>query len=282
MFADRAHIRNANIGRDMASAIEGERGVMNGSLEGRTVLLTGASSGIGAATARALGAAGAHLVAHYGSDEAGARTATEQIPDGRKLLVRADLAEPDAAIELWHAALGWRGAVDVLVNNAAVMEQTPLDGPDEQWGRGWERALQVNVRAPADLTREAVRHFAVRGGGVLIALSSWAAQRAPSNPALVAYAASKAAVRALTQTVARHHGTDGVLAYVISPGVVRTRLSEQAAAATGGEAAVSATLALGEWAPPEEVADLIAFLATGRCRHLTGATLDVNGATYIR
>ena len=73
-----------------------------------------------------------------------------------------------------------------------------------------------------------------------------------------------------------------MLAYVIAPGVVRTRLSELAAKRTGGEEAVTASLAMGEWVPTKELAELVVFLAGGRCRHLTGATLDVNGATYVR
>ena len=251
-------------------------------MNGRTVLLTGASKGIGAVTARALGEAGAHVVAHYGSDAAGARAATAAIPDDRKLLVQAELAEPDATRRLWETAVAWRGRVDVLVNNAAVMPETPLDSGDEAWRRGWEQALQVNVRAPADLTRDAVGHFVERGGGVLIALSSWVAQRGPRDPALMAYAASKAAVKALTQAVARHHARDGVLAYVVAPGVVGTQLSVIAAERTGGTEALFAGLSMGEWVPPEEVATLIVFLASGRVRHLTGATLDVNGASYVR
>ena len=73
-----------------------------------------------------------------------------------------------------------------------------------------------------------------------------------------------------------------ILAYTVAPGVVRTRLSEESAATLGGEEVVTAGLAMGEWVPPEEIADLVAFLATGRCRHLSGATLDVNGASYVR
>ncbi len=162
------------------------------------------------------------------------------------------------------------------------MPATPLDAPEDDWRGGWDQALQVNVRAPADLTRAAVPHFVEHGGGVLVAVSSWVAQRGPRDAALMAYAASKAAVKALTQAVARHHARDGVLAYVVAPGVVGTELSEIAAARTGGLDALFAELAMGEWAPPEEVAELIVFLASGQVRHLTGATLDVNGATYVR
>lgn len=251
-------------------------------LTGRTVLLTGASKGIGAAAARALGDAGAHVIAHYNSDQAGALAATDEIPDDRKLLLQAELADPGAVRELWARAVDWRGGIDVLVNNAAMLVESPLEGSDDDWDRVWAQTYAVNVLGPMSLTRAATRHFRGRGGGVLITMSSWAAQRGSGNPHLIAYAASKAAVKAATQTIARAHAAEGVLAYVVAPGMVRTQMSVVAAARTGGEAVASAGLAMGEWVPPEEVAELIAFLATGRCRHLSGATLDVNGASYIR
>ena len=82
--------------------------------------------------------------------------------------------------------------------------------------------------------------------------------------------------------IARNYAKDGILSYVVAPGIVHTPMSEISAAARGGIDAVNAALAMGEMVPPGEVADLIAYLATGRARHLTGATIDVNGATYIR
>ena len=251
-------------------------------LDGLTVLLTGASRGIGAATARALGAAGAHLVAHYGSHREGAEKAVAAIPAERRLLVAADLRQAGAARALWGEAVGWRGRIDVLVANAAVMPHTPLEATDADWDAAWEEVLRVNVLEPANLMREAVRHFRAHGGGRLITLSSWAAERGSAIAQLGGYAASKAAVRNLTQTIALNHARDGVLAYVVAPGIVRTRMSEISAESRGGIEAVNAMLSLGEMVPPEEVAALIVFLAGGECRHLTGATLDVNGATYIR
>lgn len=247
----------------------------------RTALVTGASKGIGAEIAATLGRAGAHVVAHYGSDRTGAEAATADIPEERKLLIAADLFDPAAATRVWEAATAWR-EIDVLVNNAAVMEQVPFGGPLEEWHDGWERAYRINVLATADLTRAAVPHFVERGGGVIVTMSSWVAQRGPGSPAYAAYAASKAAVKALTQTVARHYGKQGVLAYALAPGVVRTQLSEQAAVLLGGEEAVLSTLAMNEMVPPSDVAELVLFLSTGRARHLSGATLDVNGATYVR
>lgn len=251
-------------------------------LTGRTVLVTGASKGIGAEITAALGAAGATVLAAYGSDEAGARAATAAIPEDRRHLVALDLAAPGAGRELWERARAWREDIDVLVCNAAVMLDSPLGAADDEWDAAWRQTLAVNLLEPANLMRSAVRDFVARGHGTLIVLSSWAAQRGSGNPDLLAYAASKAAVKALAQTLARAHAKDGLLVYVIAPGIVRTRMSEISAARLGGEEAVTATLAMGEWVPPQEIGELVTFLASGAMRHLSGATLDINGASYIR
>jgi NAD(P)-dependent dehydrogenase (short-subunit alcohol dehydrogenase family) len=253
-----------------------------GELDGRVVLLTGASGGIGSVTARALGARGAALVAHYGGNRDGAEAAVADLPADRRLLLHADLREAGSARALFEEALAWRGRIDVVVVNAATLLETPFDGSDEQWDENWEATLRVNVLEPVSLMREAVRHFLDAGGGTIVALSSWAAERGSAIARLSAYAASKAAVRNVAQTIAHNHAKDGILVYVLAPGIVHTSMSEISAVARGGIDAVNAALAMGEMVPPEEVADLIAFLAAGRARHLSGATIDVNGATYIR
>ena len=251
-------------------------------LVGKTVLVTGASRGIGAAAASAVGAAGATVVAHYGSHRDGAAEALAALPEERRLLVQADLAERGSARAFFRRLARERGRVDVVVVNAAISVETPFDGADEQWDDGWDETLQVNVLESVSLIREAVNHFCAHGGGVLVTLSSWSAQQGSAIPTLPAYAASKAAVKAVTQTVARGYAKQGVLAYVVAPGIVRTRMSEISAVARGGVDRVNAALALGEMVPASELGTLIAFLASGRCRHLTGATIDVNGASYVR
>jgi NAD(P)-dependent dehydrogenase (short-subunit alcohol dehydrogenase family) len=253
-----------------------------GELDGRVVLLTGASGGIGSVTAKLLGARGAALVAHYRGNREGAEAAVAALPEERRLLVQADLTRPGAARGLFAEALAWRGQIDVVVVNAATLLETPFDGSDDLWDENWEATLRVNVLEPVSLMREALRHFLDTGGGTIVALSSWAAQRGSAIARLSAYAASKAAVRNVAQTIARNYAEDGILTYVIAPGIVHTPMSEISAVARGGIDAVNAALAMGEMVPPEEVAELIAFLATGRSRHLSGATIDVNGATYIR
>jgi len=252
-------------------------------LTGKTVLVTGASKGIGAEIALAIGNAGGAVIAHYGADREGAAQAIATLPAERVKLIGADLKDPKAVDRVWSESLAWRGRVDVVINNAAVMRiGGGIEDDEAAWDSVWDEALKVNVLAPVRLMRHAVRHYLEAGGGTLITISSWAAQRGPGNPALLAYAASKGAVLSATKTIARNYAAKNILAYVIAPGVVRTRLSEQAAEAAGGEAVFTAGLAMGEWVPPSELGSLAAFLASGACRHLSGATLDVNGASYIR
>jgi NAD(P)-dependent dehydrogenase (short-subunit alcohol dehydrogenase family) len=249
-------------------------------LKGKVVLLTGASKGIGAATAEVLLREGAALVAQYGRDRAGADAAAG---GGDALLIQADFHDPAAIDRLWREALAWQGRIDVLVNNAAIMHTyAGFDAAEDDWDTVWAETMAVNVVAPARLTRHAVNHFRKVGGGTLVTVSSWAGERGSGNPDMVAYAASKAAVKAMAQTVAKGFAKDNVLSYIVAPGVVRTRMSEDFAKLQGGEEKVTATLAMGEWVPPGDVAECIAFLASGRARHLTGATLDVNGASYMR
>lgn len=252
-------------------------------LSDKTVLVTGASKGIGAAIAKRLGQAGAYVVAHYSSDEQGALDATSDISNSNKLLIKASFTNLDDVERLWDEAEGWRGRIDVLVNNAATMRWNGgFDQPLDDWDATWDATLQINVLAPARLLRRAVHHFTTGSGGTIVTISSWAAQKGVTNPDSIAYGSSKAAIHSATQTIARAFAKQGVLAYVIAPGVVRTRLSEQFAATQGGEEKITDMLTMGEWVPPGEIGELVAFLATGKARHLSGATLDINGASYIR
>ena len=250
-------------------------------LSGKTILVTGASKGIGASIARRCGESGAHVVGHYGRDRAGAGAGRAGQPH---TLSGADAEHPAQLDALWDDALAATGRLDAIVLNAAIfLNHGGIEAPIEDWDAAWEKQLRVNTLSPARLLRHAARHFAAQGGGVIVAISSWVAQRGAGAEATIAYAASKAALKAAAQTVARHYAQHGVLTYIVAPGVVRTQMSVDAAAiAPGGEAAVTAGLAMREWVPPEDIADLVAYLCSGRCRHLAGATLDVNGATYIR
>jgi NAD(P)-dependent dehydrogenase (short-subunit alcohol dehydrogenase family) len=249
-------------------------------LEGKTVLVTGGSRGIGAAIARAVGGAGATVLLHYGRSEAAARAVAEAIGGGRCQLLRADLAEPGSADALWKDARERAGRIDVLINNAGIFKPAPVETPPEAWRAAWERVLQVNLLSPADLCRHAILDFRRWGGGKIINVASRAAFRGEA-PDQMPYGASKGALVTLTKTIARGFAKDGVLAFAIAPGFTGTDMvADHVDAET--LRGVIADIPLGEMAAPEEIGALAAFLSSDHARHLTGATFDVNGASYVR
>lgn len=248
-------------------------------LKGQVALVTGASRGIGAVTASTLHSAGAAVILHYGHGRAEAEALAAGLTAEQVQLLQADLAQAGAAASLWSQALAWRGHIDVVVNNAATMPVAPLQGDWDTWSTAWQTTLQVNLIAVADLCRAAVNHFRTRQGGTLINLASRAAFRG-DGPEFAPYAASKAGVIGLTRTLAKGYAADGIRAYAIAPGFVRTERIEQVMAERGA-AYVTRDIPMGTPADPQDIANLICFLAAGLAPHATGATFDVNGASYF-
>lgn len=242
----------------------------------RTVLVTGASGDIGGAVVTALAGAGARVIAHYSRRPEG----VPRTDDGRCELVQGDLGSAAGARELWRRVTA-TSSIDAVVLNAAVIPPTPVDGSDEEWDEGWAQVLAVNLIGTGALMREAVRSFAAQGGGTVVTMSSWAAEQGSRIPDVCGYAASKAAIRNLAQTFARRYVRHGVRSYVIAPAVVDGGMG------TAGMdeerlRSVSDGLAMGKFVGKDEIAHLVAFLCTEAAPNLTGATIDLNGASYVR
>jgi NAD(P)-dependent dehydrogenase (short-subunit alcohol dehydrogenase family) len=248
---------------------------MSGMLAGKTVLVTGASRGIGRATTEALHREGAHVILHYGNDKDAAQATRDRF--GKRIhLVQGDLRDPAKRCRVWAEASTWQDSIDVLVNNAGAWLTSDIDDADS-WQHGWQANYELNLLAPADLCREAILGFRKRGGGIIINVTSRSAHRG-DDAGHLAYGAAKGGLLALTKGIARGYGKDNILAYAVAPGWVATDISGH----ISPDDSMLSGLPLGEVTPPEDVAEVIAFLASGRSRHTTGATIDITGADYVR
>ena len=227
------------------------------------ILLTGSSRGIGAAIHDALVQAGAAVIGH-----------------GTRSGIPADFADPAGPTALWEAALAQAGGtIDVLVNNAGIFEANPLDASD--WTGAWERTMRINLTASAELCRLAVLHWRQRGvGGRIVNIASRAAYRGDS-PQHWHYAASKAGMVAMTKTIARGYAQHGILAFAICPGFTMTGMAEDYLSSRGGDKLL-ADIPLGKVADPAEVASVARYCALEAPASMTGAVIDVNGASYVR
>jgi NAD(P)-dependent dehydrogenase (short-subunit alcohol dehydrogenase family) len=252
---------------------------LNTPLDGQTVLVTGASGGIGAAIVEQLAADGARAIIHYGRDKAKAEALLGRI-GGHGVIVQADLSSVDGAFKLWRAAVEATGHIHGLVNNAGIRTEVTVDVSDDEWRSAWEKEFQINFFATADLCREAIKHFRDNGGGRIVNMTSRAGQRGYAANAMP-YGAAKAALANLTKSIARSFGADGVTAVNISPGWVRTDMAEDFVE-KHGKSAATADIPIGEMATPAEVAELVSFVLRRSQASLNGATVDVNGGSYIR
>ena len=248
-------------------------------LSGQTVLLTGSTGSIGQSIARELAREGARLILQFRSDATRAEALAVEMGHGAFAL-HADLTDPVGPNALFQAALDRAGRIDALVNNAGILTPASIDDPLEDWHRVWRGDLQVNLMAAADLCRAAIRHFRESGGGKIVNMASRAAQGGYRAEAM-SYGATKAALINLTQSIARGFGRDGVIAVAIAPGWVKTEMSN-AYVREHGEAAALSGIPIGRMADPTEIAELVGFVLRPGQFSLSGAVLDVNGASQMR
>lgn len=246
----------------------------------KCVLVTGGSRGIGRAVARAFAERGARVALNYRVDKGAAEQTVASLPGGPHLIIRADVADPDDVERLVDSVAGEFGRLDIVVNNAGVSFFHRFEEVDYRtWQEAWQRTLAVNLLGPANVSYCAAGYMIRQGGGRIVNVSSRGAFR--GEPEKPAYGASKAGLNALSQSLAKALGGYNIFVGAVAPGFVETDLSKERLAGPEGEA-IRNESPLGRVARPEDVARAVLFLAADGSEFMTGAIIDVNGASYLR
>lgn len=247
--------------------------------ERRTVLVTGASRGIGAAIARAFAAEGCRVAVHYSSSTGAADEVVASLSGDGHLTARADLADPTAIRSMVDAVADAFGHIDVLVNNAGIFVAHPIEEVDyETWQAAWAQHVAVNLVGAANVTWCALQHMPRHGSSRIVNVGSRGAFRGePHNPA---YGATKAALAAFGQSIAKSLGSEGISVTTIAPGFVETDMAAEFLAERGDE--IRAQSPFNRVPSPEEVAHAVVFLASPEAEWASGTVLDFNGASWFR
>jgi 3-oxoacyl-[acyl-carrier protein] reductase len=248
--------------------------------QGKTVLVTGGSRGIGKAIAQAFAEAGAQVAIHYHQQKDAAKQVRAMLPGTGHYIIQADLANAIAVEQMMQFAQTVLGHIDILVNNAGIYQEHPLDQTNyENWQQVWQRTIDVNLLGAVNVSYCAAQHMIERQQGRIINVTSRGAFR--GEPTATAYAASKAGLNAFSQSLAQHLAPYNIAVMAVAPGWVETDMSRKVLDSPAGDA-IRQQSPLNRVARPEEIANTVLFLATDAAAFLTGAIVDVNGASYLR
>jgi 3-oxoacyl-[acyl-carrier protein] reductase len=248
------------------------------SLRGKVALITGASRGIGAATALKFAQAGADVAINYATGELQASQIAQQARSSgvRAIAIQADVSQFDQVRHLFDRTLDTLGRIDVLVVNAGIWKPASIHEMTEQQ---WQQTIDVNLKGAYACCHFAAIEMIRQGSGSIITVASTAAQRGEAGYSH--YAASKGGLISLTKSLASELGHHGILVNCVAPGWVDTDMSADPLRIPGERHKIEATMPVGRVATADDVAGPILFLASDLARHITGEVLNVNGGSVL-
>lgn len=248
-------------------------------LEGKNVLVTGASSGIGKAIALRFAQDGANVAVNYlrGDEEAESVRAAIEKSGTRGMAVRADISKEDAVRSMFAQVRDTLGPLDVLVNNAGIQKPSPSD--EIEMG-DFDRVINVNLRGAFLCAREAVRQFLEQGRGGVILNNSSVHEIIP-KPKYLPYSISKGGMENLTKSLALEYASQGIRVNAVGPGAVVTPINSAWTGNAKARAEVESHIPMGRAAAPEEIASVFAFLASDDASYITGQTIFACGGLTL-
>jgi glucose 1-dehydrogenase len=249
-------------------------------LTSKNVLITGASSGIGAATAVRFAEDGANVAINYykDKDEAEAVRAKAQRGGGSKhLIVQGDVSDEEQVKSMFATVISELGSLDVLVNNSGIQAACPSDQLEM---KEFDRILAVNLRGAFMCAREALRHFLSRGTRGVILINSSVHEIIP-KPTYVSYSISKGGIENLTKTLALEYASRGIRVNAVGPGAIVTPINEAWINDPKKRAEVESHIPMGRAGTPEEIAAVFAFLASDDASYITGQTIFACGGLTL-
>ncbi|WP_115460572.1 SDR family NAD(P)-dependent oxidoreductase [Winogradskyella aurantiaca] len=247
---------------------------------GKNVLITGGSRGIGKATALAFAKAGAMVGINYKSNTEKAKETLDLLKGEGHKLFQYNISSREDQQALIQDFIKVYGKLDILVNNAGISIPHDIDDVDfDDWSRAWEQTLQTNLLAPANLSYLAAKEMISTGGGRIVNVSSRGAFR--GEPTKPAYGASKAALNAMSQSLAKRLAPYQIYVGAVAPGFTETDMGAKTLTPVERENLLRES-PFKRMAQPEEVAHAVLFLASEGAAYSSGAIIDVNGASYLR
>ena len=247
-------------------------------LKNKNVIVTGASRGIGKSIAELLVSSGANVAIQYNQNKNRAEQVKKLLGPKAKLY-QCDFSDGLEVGSFFNKVEKDYKRIDVLVNNAGIAINSDPEKDDISWVDDWLQTMDINLNSVALLCKKAISNFKNFDGGIIINIASRAAFRGDTKD-YMAYAASKAGVVGLTRSIARAYGRDGIKAFVVAPGFVRTEMAQEFMEKYGKEYAVN-DLALNQLTEPKDIAKFVVFLASGLANHATGGTFDINAGSYV-